>query len=183
MSRVLYSRSVRPVNALDVSRWLLLVGSLTAIAVTIACGFASHLIWNATPSLPLGLYWLSRGALATAAKPGTLVAFGVPAAVRDLVRERRYLPAGALLVKRIVAEPGDRVCTQGSTFTVNGDALGAILTEDTAGRPLPHYDGCGAVPDGWLFVASHYAKSFDSRTFGPLPAGAIRGTVTPLWTF
>ena len=183
MSSARYSRPDRAVNALDVSRWLLLVASLTAIAVTIACGFASHLIWNATPSLPLGLYWLSRGALATAAKPGTLVAFGVPDAVRDLVRERRYLPAGALLVKRIVAEPGDRVCTQGSTFTVNGDALGAILTEDTAGRPLPHYDGCGAVPDGWLFVASHYAKSFDSRTFGPLPAGAIRGTVTPLWTF
>jgi conjugative transfer signal peptidase TraF len=118
-----------------------------------------------------------------AAKPGTLVAFGVPDAVRDLVRERRYLPAGAWLVKRVVATPGDRVCTEGSTFSVNDQPLGAILTEDTVGRPLPHYDGCGPVPDGWFFVASRHAKSFDSRTFGPLPARAIRGTVTPLWTF
>jgi len=183
MSSARYSGPARAVNALDVSRLLLLVGAVTAFASAVACRIASHLIWNATPSLPLGLYWLSRGALATAAKPGILVAFGVPDAVRDLVRERRYLPAGAMLVKRVVATPGDRVCTEGSTFTVNDQPLGAILTEDTAGRPLPHYDGCGPVPDGWLFVASHHAKSFDSRTFGPLPAGAIRGTVTPLWTF
>jgi conjugative transfer signal peptidase TraF len=183
MSSARYSRPARAVNALELSRWLLLLATVTAFASAVACRVASHLIWNATPSLPLGLYWLSRTAAVTQASSGALVAFAVPDAVRDLVRERRYLPPGALLVKRVVATTGDRVCTQGSTFTVNGQRLGAILAEDTAGRPLPHYDGCGPVPDGWLFVASRHAKSFDSRTFGPLPARAIRGTVTPLWTY
>jgi conjugative transfer signal peptidase TraF len=175
--------AARTLTATDLSRWLLRLAVVTAIAVAVACRVASHLIWNRTPSLPLGLYWLSRGVPATAARPGTLVAFAVPDAVRRLVQERHYLPPAALLVKPVVATPGDRVCTTGQTFTVNGRSLGAILTEDTAGRPLPHYEGCGAVSDGWLFVASHYAKSFDSRTFGPLPDRAIRGTVTPLWTY
>ena len=174
---------LRPLTPHDLSHWLLRLFAGTALASAIACWVGSHLIWNATPSLPLGLYWLSRIAPATPTSSGALVAFAVPDAVRDLVRERRYLPAGALLVKRVVATPGDRVCTAGSTFAVNGQPLGAILSEDTAGRPLPHYEGCGPVPEGWLFVASHHPKSFDSRTFGPLPARAIRGTVTPLWTY
>jgi conjugative transfer signal peptidase TraF len=144
---------------------------------------AWHLVWNWTPSLPLGLYWLSRGA---SPARGKLVAFPVPGSVQDLVRDRRYLPPGAMLIKAVVATPGDRVCTEGETFRVNDQPLaggGQILTEDTAGRPLPHYEGCGPVPEGWFYVASHYATSFDSRTFGPVSASDIRGTVTPLWTY
>jgi conjugative transfer signal peptidase TraF len=182
MSLALDSRPKQALRVRDLSRGLLLLAGATAFAAAVACRVASHLIWNRTPSLPLGLYWLSR-VPATTAKPGVLVAFAVPDGVRGLVEERHYLPPGAMLVKPVVATPGDRVCATGETFTVNGRSLGAILTEDTAGRPLPHYGGCGPVSEGWLFVASHYAKSFDSRTFGPLPDRAIRGTVTPLWTY
>jgi conjugative transfer signal peptidase TraF len=152
----------------------------TAFASALACLLATRLIWNWTPSLPLGLYWLSAG---DAPLRGRLVAFPVPSGVEDLVRERKYLPPGAVLVKPVVASAGDYVCTEGGVLTVNGRALGSILTEDTAGRPLPHYEGCGDVAQGQIFVASHYAKSFDSRTFGPVSAQAIRGTVTPLWTY
>ena len=167
-------------SALDLSRLHLRLLGAAALASAFACLLAWHLIWNWTPSLPLGLYWLSRGAPPT---PGALVAFAVPAAVRDLVRDRHYLPSGAMLIKHVVATPGDRVCTDAGTFTINGQALGPILTEDTAGRALPHYEGCGPVPEGLLYVASHHAKSFDSRTFGPVPMADIRGTVTPLWTY
>jgi type IV secretory pathway protease TraF len=114
---------------------------------------------------------------------GALVAFPVPGRVRALVLERRYLPPGALLVKPVVATAPDRVCTEGGTLTVNGAPLGAIATEDTRGRPLPHDERCGPVPEGEVFVASHFATSFDSRTFGPVPLADIRGTVTPLWTY
>ena len=51
------------------------------------------------------------------------------------------------------------------------------------GRPLPHDERCGRLPEGDVFVASHFATSFDSRTFGPVPLTDIRGTVTPLWTY
>jgi conjugative transfer signal peptidase TraF len=167
-------------TARELSRLYVRVFGATALASALACLLASRLVWNATPSLPLGLYWLSRG---SPVEKGRLVAFPVPPGVEDLVRERRYLPPGAFLVKPVVATSGDVVCTDGGTLSVNGRPLGAILTEDSARRPLPHYAGCGPVGSGEVFVASHYDKSFDSRTFGPVAMGAIRGTVRPLWTY
>jgi conjugative transfer signal peptidase TraF len=164
----------------ELSRLQVGIVGATLLASAVACLLASRLVWNWTPSLPLGLYWLSRGAKAA---PGSLAAFPVPPHVRDLVRERRYLPPGAFLVKPVVATAGDVVCTGGGTVTVNGKPIGRVPTEDSAGRALPHYEGCGPLAGGELFVASHYEKSFDSRTFGPVLAEDIRGTVTPLWTY
>jgi conjugative transfer signal peptidase TraF len=152
----------------------------TACFSALACLVGSHLLWNWTPSLPLGLYWVSSR---PEADVGALVAFPVPGSVRALVRERRYLPPGAVLVKPLVAIADDDVCTDGGTLTVNGAPLGAIATADTRGRPLPHDTRCGPLPDGVVFVASHFPTSFDSRTFGPVPISQIRGTVTPLWTY
>jgi len=175
----------RAVTARRIERSLLGAAGATVLASTLACLVGAHLLWNWTPSLPLGLYWVS--ALSSGGsgrvKVGALVAFPVPGRVRALVLERRYLPPGALLVKPVVAMRPDRVCTDGGTLTVNGTPLGAIATEDTRGRPLPHDERCGPVPEGEVFVASHFATSFDSRTFGPVPLANIRGTVTPLWTY
>jgi conjugative transfer signal peptidase TraF len=151
-----------------------------------ACALASlvgaHLLWNWTPSLPLGLCWVSRGSPGRV-NVGSLVAFPVPPQVRALVRQRNYLPPGALLVKPVVAMSADSVCTDGGTLAVNGEPLGAVRTEDTAARPLPHDERCGPLSEGQVFVASHLPTSFDSRTFGPVRLSDIRGTVTPLWTY
>jgi conjugative transfer signal peptidase TraF len=163
-----------------VTRFLAALLVTTALVSAFACWVASHLLWNWTPSLPRGLYWLSPGGAATV---GALVAFPVPSQVQALVRERKYLPPGAFLIKPIVALPSDRVCTRGGTLVVGGSGLGAVLTEDSAKRPLPHATGCGPLPMGKVFVASHYPKSFDSRTFGPIALNSLRGTVSPLWTF
>lgn len=170
----------RTMTARELARLHMTLFGATALATALACLLASRLIVNRTPSLPLGLYWLSHGG---APARGTLVAFPVPADVRDLVRERGYLPPGAFLVKPVVAMPGDRVCTEGRVLTVNREVIGTILLSDSAGRPLPHHEGCGPLPEGRLFVASPYEKSFDSRTFGPIAASDVRGKVTPLWTF
>jgi conjugative transfer signal peptidase TraF len=170
------------VTVQQIERSLFGAAGATVLAAAVACLAGAHLLWNWTPSLPLGLYWLSP-ASSGRVKVGALVAFPVPAPVRALVLERRYLPPGALLVKPVVATATDRVCTEGGTLAVNGTPLGAIATEDTQGRPLPHDERCGPLPEGHVFVASHFATSFDSRTFGPVPLADIRGTVTPLWTY
>jgi len=170
----------RAVTARDIERSVLGALAATAVLSALASLFASHLLCNCTPSLPLGLYWLSRSGHVTA---GALVAFPVPRCVQELVRERGYLPPGALLVKPVVALPDDRVCTDGGALTVNGAPFGPIATEDTRGRPLPHPERCGPLPDGFAFVASPLPTSFDSRTFGPVPLTSIRATVTPLWTY
>lgn len=173
--------SRRPLSVRELEALLVRAVLVTACASATLCLVVSHLIWNWTPSLPLGLYWLSRNA--GCANRGDLVAFPVPEGVRSLVRERRYLPPGAMLVKPIVATSTDRVCTEDGTLTVNGTPLGAVAHEDTRGRPLPHPEVCGALPEGVVFVASQMPTSFDSRSFGPVPLAALRGKVTPLWTF
>ena len=172
--------SPRMATARTVALGLAALLGVTGLLSALACTVASHLLWNWTPSLPLGLYWLSPGRPVAV---GTLVAFPVPPSVQELVRERKCLPAHALLIKPVVALSSDRVCTEGGTLVVNGAVLGTVAVEDSAKRPLPHAIGCGPLPDGQAFVVSHYAKSFDSRTFGPVSMSSIRGTVTPLWTY
>src|SRR5689334_18334842 len=90
------------------ARWLAGVVAIATAAAGLAAEVGSHLIWNRTESLPRGLYWLHRGRQPRA--PGELVAFPIPGSVRALVHERGYLPEDALIVKPVVAGPGDRVC-------------------------------------------------------------------------
>ena len=164
----------------DLSTTFLQVFLLIFLIIVGACTLAYHLIYNWTESLPVGFYWLEHD---VEPARGELVAFPIPDDVRSLVHERRYVPDGAYLVKPVVALPGDRVCSDGGVFTVNDDVIGRVLTEDRAGRPLPHPSVCKTVEKGELYVASKYPRSFDSRTFGAVSSSAIRGRVTPLWTF
>src|SRR5436309_3234131 len=115
----------RRITVRKVEGWMLRACLGAALASALGCIAAGHLLWNWTSSLPLGLYWLSpwRGA-----QVGALVAFPVPANVRAIVTERRYLPPGALLVKPVVAMASDSVCTDGGVLTVNGKPLGPIAT-------------------------------------------------------
>src|ERR1019366_5182820 len=105
----------RAVTAQRIERSLLGAAGATVLASTLACLVGAHLLWNWTPSLPLGLYWVSAlpSGGSGRVKVGALVAFPVPGRVRALVLERRYLPPGALLVKPVVAMRPDRVCTDG----------------------------------------------------------------------
>ena len=173
-------RQHRVATARALALWLSALLAAAALLSALTCKVASQLLWNWTRSLPLGLYWLSPDRPLAV---GTLVAFPVPPRVQELVRERKYLPPGALLIKPVVALSSDRVCTNGGTLVVNGSVLGAVPTEDSAQRRLPHATGCGPLPQGQVFLASRYPKSFDSRTFGPVSLTQIRGTVTPLWTY
>lgn len=167
-------------RARDLVRWNCGVFGLTVALSTGACLLARNLIVNCTGSMPLGLYWLSRRVRPAV---GDLVAFPIPENVRSLVRARRYLPEGALLLKEVVAARGDRVCTKEGIFSINDAPFGALRSSDSVGRPLPQPMYCGPVADGDLYVASRAFGSFDSRSFGPVRALDVRGTVTPLWTF
>src|SRR4051794_27623250 len=76
-----------------------------------------RLVWNASPSAPIGLYAVSPGAdFGT----GNMVIAWPPANVRLLAESRRYLPLGVPLVKRVAAGPGDQVCASGTAITING---------------------------------------------------------------
>lgn len=99
-----------------------------------------------------------------------------------MIAARAYLPPSATLLKVVVALPGDGVCIDDASFTVNGRFFGAVVSRDSAGRTLVHFRFCGAVPEGQAFVATRARLSFDSRYFGPVPVASLMVAV-PLWTY
>lgn len=149
------------------------------IAVAAFAPMPPVLVWNATASVPVGLYAVVP---ADRLQVDDLVAAAAPTALARFLDERGYLPAGVPLLKRVAALPGQRVCRDGSAITVDGFATGAALEHDSLGRDLPRWSGCRLVAAGEVFLMNPQVRdSLDGRYFGPVPAGAVIGRAIPLY--
>ena len=156
------------------------LGAAMVVVSTIAVRPAPRYIWNASESVPIGLYRLRpTGRLAVT----QLVAAEAPEPLATLLADRRYLPRGIPLLKRVLALPGQTVCRDQLAVTVDKIEMGAARVHDSRGRPLPVWQGCRVIADGEVFLMNwQSADSFDGRYFGVLPTSAIIGTAEPLWT-
>lgn len=138
------------------------------------------LVWNASPSAPVGLYRLSRGRPITR---GTTVIARLPERARRLAAERHYLPANVPLVKRAAALGGDRVCALGSIISVNGVATVTRRRADPKGRPMPWWSGCRRLAHGHYFLLTEDPLSFDGRYVGVTADAEILGRAELLWAY
>ncbi len=136
------------------------------------------IIWNASPSVPLGLYQVVQQPLSH----GQLAVVRLPSAVAVFADGRGYLPATAYLLKPIVGMGGDRVCRIANVVTVNTGAIAVASVSDGAGRPLPRWHGCRLLRDDENFVLGVRPGSFDGRYFGALTVDSIVGRAQPIWT-
>jgi conjugative transfer signal peptidase TraF len=139
-----------------------------------------RLIWNASASVPIGLYAVhATGKLDVT----ELVVVRPPEDLARYLAERRYLPEGVPMLKRVLALPGQTVCRSDRTITVDGIAMGDALERDTRGRPLPVWQGCQRIPENRVFLMNwQSADSFDGRYFGLLSRATILGRADPVWT-
>jgi conjugative transfer signal peptidase TraF len=138
---------------------------------------APLLVWNASPSVPVGLYRLSFRPSQTAA----LAVVRLPEPLRIFAETRGYLGKGALLIKPVVADAGDTVCRHGSLVTINGRAAARANPSDAKGRPLPAWSGCFLLRASDIFVLSADPDSFDSRYMGPIDRAHVVGFALPIW--
>jgi conjugative transfer signal peptidase TraF len=138
-----------------------------------------RLLWNASASAPIGLYAIERTA---APDIGDLVAVHPPAALGRFLNERRYLPFGIPLLKRVAALPGARVCRSGAFVTVDGHGMARARARDRQGRPLPVWHGCRIVGANELFLVNAAPDSLDGRYFGPMLTAGLIGVAHPLLT-
>lgn len=100
---------------------LILAGAVSAATlVTLAVPVSHYAVWNATASVPTGLY-LIRGKASL--HVGERVAIAPPPSLRRLLAERRYLPAGIPLLKRVAAVRGQRVTALGRGKSARGTGL------------------------------------------------------------
>ena len=141
---------------------------------------APKLLWNASASVPIGLYAVRR---ALPLYVGELVVVSPPEPLAQFFAARRYLPLGVPLVKHVIALPGQTVCRTGRTITVDGITVGEALEHDRFGRVLPGWQGCRALASGEVFLMNTVPRdSLDGRYFGPLPLTTIVGRADPIWT-
>ena len=151
-----------------------------ATLTTLAVPAARYAVWNATPSVPTGLY-LVRGPARL--HVGERVAIEPPPELRRLLAERDYLPAGVPLIKRVAAVRGQRICRFDRVITIDGVLTGFAHSRDRRGRPLPAWSGCRSLRAGDLFVMNPAAPDgFDGRYFGVLRIADLIGRATPVWT-
>jgi conjugative transfer signal peptidase TraF len=138
---------------------------------------APRLLWNASASVPTGLYRIDVGARP---RLGELVAIAPSPMLATWLDERRYLPRGVPLLKHVAARPGALVCRSGSFVTIDGVGAARAHAQDRAGRPLPVWTGCRTVARNELFLLNAAPDSLDGRYFGPVPAAGLIGTAHPL---
>ena len=163
-----------------VATLLTTLGAAALVVSTIAAKPPALYVWNASGSVPVGLYRLHPTGRFVVTQ---LVAVQPPEPLATFLADRRYLPRGIPLLKRVLALPGQTVCRDQLTITVDTIEMGAARAHDRRGRPLPSWQGCHVIADGEVFLMNwRSADSFDGRYFGALPTSAIIGTAEPLWT-
>jgi len=151
----------------------------TGLLLSTLGGATPHYIWNASKSVPIGLYRLQpvKGLSVT-----ELVAVRPPDLLAAFLDLNGYLPIGVPMLKRVLALPGQTVCRSYLTIAVDGIDVGQAREHDGRGRPLPVWHGCRVIADGDVFVMNWQSTdSLDSRYFGPLPASAVIGRAVPVW--
>lgn len=124
-------------------------------------GHGPRFIWNASASVPIGLYRIEPvGRI----EVGDLVAVMPPAPLADYLAERGYLARNVPLIKRVLALPGGIVCRLGTTVIAFDHVYGEARARDALGRDLPSWQGCRLLDDGEVFLMNwDAADSFDGR--------------------
>jgi conjugative transfer signal peptidase TraF len=137
-------------------------------------------IWNASKSVPIGLYKLQpAGRLAIT----ELVAVRPPELLATFLDLNGYLPIGVPMLKRVLALPGQTVCRKGLAISVDAIDVGEALSRDSRGRPLPVWQGCRVVGADELFLMNWQSEdSLDGRYFGFVPQSSVIGKALPVWT-
>ena len=111
-----------------IRRRFLLAGAVAAATLaTLAMPVSRYAVWNATASVPTGLYAI-RGKASL--HVGERVAIEPQLPLRRLLAERSYLPTGVPLIKRIAAVSGQRVCRFGHGVTIDGAFVGVARSRD-----------------------------------------------------
>ncbi len=156
-----------------------MLAGLGLIAVPMVAGWQPRIIWNASASVPLGLYIAAPG---DGIALGDLVLVRPPETLAAFLAERGYAARGVPLLKHATALPPQVVCAEGTAITVDGETVAHRRMTDRLGRVLPTWYGCRRLEPGEVFLLNAIEPdSLDGRYFGPLPRTNIVARLRPVW--
>lgn len=168
--RPLTSRHVSTIMALALFFATLLVAAMAFKPLPL-------LIWNASDSVPIGLYLVRKRQPAI----GEIAVIAPPDWVRLYASSRGYLPADVWLLKPVFATSSSVVCRFRTHVFVDGKAVARARKFDSQKRILPVWKGCRTLKSDEAFVLAKPKNSFDSRYFGPIKRDQVIGTALPLF--
>lgn len=137
-----------------------------------------RLVWNASASAPIGLYWIEPDA---SVGVGDMVVARLAAPWREFASARHYLPANVPLVKRVAAIADSTVCARDDAIFVDGKRVATRLGRDAQGRTLPWWTGCHHLSGHQVLLLTPAPDSFDGRYFGVTDGADLIGRARLLW--
>lgn len=164
-----------------IGRRAIIVATLGGVALVLSTfqEVPPSYIWNASESVPIGLYHVEPTERLTVTE---LVAAQPPEPLASFLDLNGYLPLSIPMLKRVLALPGQTVCRTGLTIGIDGIEMGQARARDGRGRPLPAWQGCRVIAADEVFLMNwQSAESFDGRYFGTIPATAVIGKAVPVW--
>lgn len=148
--------------------------ALAAAALVLSGARQDVVLFNHSPSVPVGLYMRVSGDDLT---QGMFVT----------VRARDVAPAEAAahaydgeddrFIKRLAAVAGQQVCGDGRTLSVDGVDVATVQTG--AGAPQG-WVGCRTLTSSEILLLGDSTDSFDGRYWGPIRSDLIEGVWRPL---
>lgn len=164
------------------SRHMLTIMALALFAATvlvtaIALKPLPLLIWNASDSVPVGLYLVRKHQ----PQIGEIAVIAPPDWVRLYASSRGYLPVDVWLLKPVFATSSSVVCRFGTHVFVDGKPVARAKKFDSQRRILPVWNGCRTLKSDEIFVLAKLKNSFDSRYFGPINRDQVVSTAGPLF--
>lgn len=159
--------------------WAAILGlGLAALLPVVAGAMPTLALVNESRSLPRGLYVRRFG---EDIHRGRTTAMTQPEAARAYL-ESLGAPKDMLLLKRVAAVGGDRVCREHDrVITPSGEAR--VLAKDRRGAALAAWRGCRRLEADEVFLLGEGAESFDSRYFGPVNRSQLRGVFMAVATW
>ena len=153
------------------------LAGVTAIAAAAWTLMPARLVWNATASAPIGLYWVSPRVF----HKNDLVLARLTSAMKNLIVQRGYLPPDVPVLKRVAASNGDEICRYGRAISINGTPIATALTTDSLGRAMPVWSGCRVLNDHEILLLNDHPRSLDGRYFGATDKAFVIGRAQLLW--
>jgi len=151
----------------------LLITGAAALAALVGAGLwqSDLVLYNPTPSMPVGLYLRTSAPVAR----GAIVTVRARDVALRYAAQRHFTDRGDRFLKRVAGAAGDEVCAAGAGITLNGAPVAERHAQDAAGRQLPTWEGCRTLEASEVFLLGDTLDSFDGRYWGPTPVERIEG--------
>lgn len=161
-------------------QWLVAIGAACIVAVTLRSSF---MLYRVTSSSMEPTLHCSAAPGCRSLQSDIVLAFHLPwiaqrptdgqIVLAKQSRFRRHCGDATTLVKRVVGEPGDRLIVKGAHEWLNG----RLVHPQPASAAATPFQSRVVPPDHVFLVGDNLADSCDSRTFGAVPDGSIKGRV------